>query len=263
MPGRWFAALSAAKLAAVVHPVPFAQLNATHFNATAGSEWPWAASAYVGETSKAVCDWLAAGGHDVEWKHAIPQHFDNVPTGMLVLIEMATTEGWMGIVYQLVDAVGVEMQPIKDHNPSAYFFGYFFILVGSFFMLNLFVGVVIDTFTRLKNVSDGSMLQTDEQKNWTKVQNMMSRVKSHQRKRAMVPRNPLGALCWLLSSEEGVDNPWTAQVMDAFIMCCIIAKTIVMSMNYFGMSDLLALDLENANLVFAIIFTDAAYQFYR
>ena len=65
--------------------------------------------------------------------------------------------------------------------------------------------------------------------NWTKVQNMMSRVKSHQCKRAMVPRNPLGALCWLLSSEEGVDNPWTAQVMDAFIMCCIIANTIVMN----------------------------------
>ena len=48
---------------------------------------------------------------------------------------------WCGI-----DAVGIDQQPLRDHNPwySLYFIS--FLIVGNMFLINLFVGVVIDNF---------------------------------------------------------------------------------------------------------------------
>ena len=41
-----------------------------------------------------------------------------------------------------------------------------FIIIGSFFLLNLFVGVVISTFNRQKEKIGGNNLLTDRQKEW-------------------------------------------------------------------------------------------------
>ena len=44
----------------------------------------------------------------------------------------------------------VDMQPKFENNMMAYCFFVAFIIVGSFFVLNLFVGVIIDNFNTLK-----------------------------------------------------------------------------------------------------------------
>ena len=44
----------------------------------------------------------------------------------------------------------VDQQPQKDTNMVAYIYFVTFIILGSFFVLNLFVGVVIDNFNSLK-----------------------------------------------------------------------------------------------------------------
>ena len=44
----------------------------------------------------------------------------------------------------------VDYQPIEDNNMVAYVYFVAFIILGSFFVLNLFVGVVIDNFNTLK-----------------------------------------------------------------------------------------------------------------
>lgn len=51
------------------------------------------------------------------------------------------------------------MQPEYENNLVAYCFFVAFIVVGSFFVLNLFVGVIIDNFNTLKQkVSQSSLL---------------------------------------------------------------------------------------------------------
>ena len=47
-----------------------------------------------------------------------------------------------------VDARGVGMQPEANYNYGYIYFFVLFILVGSFFALNLFVGVMMDNFGR-------------------------------------------------------------------------------------------------------------------
>ena len=52
-------------------------------------------------------DCLNYGG---EWMR-MDAHFDNVLAGMMTLFEIASTEGWINIMYNGVDAVGIDEQP--------------------------------------------------------------------------------------------------------------------------------------------------------
>lgn len=49
-----------------------------------------------------------------------------------------------------VDARGVHKQPQREANLYAYIYFVIFIVCGSFFTLNLFIGVIIDNFNMLK-----------------------------------------------------------------------------------------------------------------
>lgn len=77
-------------------------------------------------------------------------NFDNVGISYLALLQLATFEGWQDIMNNGVDAVDVNIQPKRESNQVAYLYFVFFIILGSFFTLNLFVGVIIDNFNELK-----------------------------------------------------------------------------------------------------------------
>lgn len=49
-------------------------------------------------------------------------------------------------MYHGIDAVGVDMQPIKNSNEIQFIYFISFILIVAFFVLNMFVGVVVENF---------------------------------------------------------------------------------------------------------------------
>ena len=68
----------------------------------------------------------------------------------MYLIFQATFEGWMEIMADAVDAREVDLQPEWEASLHNYFYFVIFIVCGSFFTLNLFIGVIIDNFNMLK-----------------------------------------------------------------------------------------------------------------
>ena len=66
------------------------------------------------------------------------------------LIFKATFEGWMEVMADAVDAREVDQQPDWEASLYNYFYFIIFIVCGSFFTLNLFIGVIIDNFNALK-----------------------------------------------------------------------------------------------------------------
>lgn len=76
--------------------------------------------------------------------------FDHVGIAYLALFQVATFEGWMEVMEDAVDARGVDLQPQREANLYAYIYFVIFIVCGSFFTLNLFIGVIIDNFNMLK-----------------------------------------------------------------------------------------------------------------
>jgi hypothetical protein len=113
-------------------------------------------------------DCLNIGG---EWRNK-DAHFDNILNAMMTLFELATTEGWIQIMYSGIDAVDVDYQPQKNHSMGWALFFIVFIIFGSLFIMNLFVGVVIKTFSYEKEKLGGSLLLTPLQKEWVAMQKL-------------------------------------------------------------------------------------------
>jgi len=74
-------------------------------------------------------------------------NFDNIFSGIITLFVLSTMEGWPDYLFNFVDANeiaddGENLGPVK--NGSREFMLYFivFILVGTLFLINLFIGVV-------------------------------------------------------------------------------------------------------------------------
>ena len=56
----------------------------------------------------------------------------------------------MEVMEDAVDMTSFDQQPYDEATFSSYWFFVIFILVGSFFSLNLFIGVIIENFNSLK-----------------------------------------------------------------------------------------------------------------
>ena len=68
---------------------------------------------------------------------------------------------------QLLLCAVVCVDAVAYAHPEVAIYFYAFVIIGSFFAINLFVGVVIDKFSRLRAEYDGSALQTKEQQQWS------------------------------------------------------------------------------------------------
>jgi len=89
---------------------------------------------------------------------------------MLTLFEMMTTEGWLGVMYSGVDARGINKQPKENAQEFWVFYFLGFMIIGSQFILNLFVGVVIDNFNKIKEKEElGNIFVTESQRSWIEV----------------------------------------------------------------------------------------------
>lgn len=86
----------------------------------------------------------------------------------------------------------VGKQPIRETNIYMYLYFVFFIIFGSFFTLNLFIGVIIDNFNEQKKKAGGSleMFMTEDQKKYYNAMKKMGSkkpLKAIPRPRVSVP----------------------------------------------------------------------------
>ncbi|KAF7248359.1 Sodium channel protein type 1 subunit alpha [Varanus komodoensis] len=99
--------------------------------------------------NKSQCDELIQANETARWKN-VKVNFDNVGFGYLSLLQVATFKGWMDIMYAAIDSRNILDQPNYEDNLYMYLYFVIFIIFGSFFTLNLFIGVIIDNFNQQK-----------------------------------------------------------------------------------------------------------------
>uniref|UniRef100_A0AAQ4PTR9 Sodium channel protein n=1 Tax=Gasterosteus aculeatus aculeatus TaxID=481459 RepID=A0AAQ4PTR9_GASAC len=172
-------------------------------------------------------------------------NFDNVGLGYLSLLQVATFKGWMEIMHAAVDSRGVEEQPIREINLYMYLYFVVFIIFGSFFTLNLFIGVIIDNFNQQKRKLGGQdIFMTEEQK---KYYNAMKKLGSKKPQKPIPrPANFLQAFFFDLVAK---------QAFDIIIMMLIIVNMVTMMVETDEQSERKESILNKINLVFIVIFT--------
>ncbi|XP_009994594.1 PREDICTED: sodium channel protein type 2 subunit alpha-like [Chaetura pelagica] len=191
-----------------------------------------------------ACKNLTITGMDVRWKN-MKVNFDNVGAGYLSLLQVATFKGWMDIMYAAVDSRELEQQP--KYEDSLYMYLYFvaFIIFGSFFTLNLFIGVIIDNFNQQKKKLGGQdIFMTEEQK---KYYNAMKKLGSKKPQKPIPrPTNKLQGL---------VFDIVTKQAFDITIMVLICLNMVTMMIETDDQGELMQNILYWINLVFVVLFT--------
>jgi len=191
-------------------------------------------------TIKSTCEPRA---YQTAWVNPRDYDFDNIGHSMLSLFEMATLEGWLEIMYHGADTTEIDLQPIRDNNPYYCLFFAFFIIVGSFFVMNLFVGVTIDKFNEMKEKQEKSVFLTDEQQSWVTIQRLLVGIRL--KKTANRPLNRM---------RNFIYDIVTSRRFESIILTLIMVNIVVMSMTHADMSEDFEQGLFLVNCGFAAIF---------
>ncbi|XP_025030329.1 sodium channel protein type 5 subunit alpha-like [Python bivittatus] len=172
-------------------------------------------------------------------------NFDNVGLGYLALLQVATFKGWMDIMYAAVDSKEVEFQPKWEYNKYMYIYFVIFIIFGSFFTLNLFVGVIIDNFNQQKKKFGGQdIFMTEEQK---KYYNAMKKLGSKK------PQKPIPRPT---NKYQGfLFDIVTHQLFDIAIMTLICLNMVTMMVEADDQSPEKTYVLNKINILFITLFT--------
>ena len=189
---------------------------------------------------KSTCEPRA---YQTAWVNPRDYDFDNIGHSMLSLFEMATLEGWLEIMYHGADTTEIDLQPIRDNNPYYCLFFAFFIIVGSFFVMNLFVGVTIDKFNEMKEKQEKSVFLTDEQQSWVTIQRLLVGIRL--KKTANRPLNRM---------RNFIYDIVTSRRFESLILTLIMVNIVVMSMTHADMSEDFEQGLFLVNCGFAAIF---------
>jgi voltage-dependent calcium channel L type alpha-1D len=178
-----------------------------------------------------------------------PAHFDNVLNGLLTVFEVATGEMWPDIMYTCVDAVGVDQPQQENYQPAAALYFVLIQIVCSFFMLEVFTGVIIDNFNKLKSDSKGSVLLTASQQNLVESLKVLLTTRPKRLSKPPPPRSSCFSVrrtCFVIAE---------SQVFEMCIMGVIAMNTVFMAARFYGQSLTWEGALNVANLVFNIVFT--------
>lgn len=108
-------------------------------------------------------------------------NFDNVLEAMSTLFSISSQESWPNRMFDGINATGVGTGPIDMYNPLAAYYFILYVIVGQFFLVNLFTAVVYNKFNQAKKKENSmaSYLLTKDQLNWIDLQGLI--VKSQPR----------------------------------------------------------------------------------
>ncbi|XP_026530285.1 sodium channel protein type 2 subunit alpha isoform X2 [Notechis scutatus] len=190
------------------------------------------------------CENLIERNETARWKN-VKVNFDNVGLGYLSLLQVATFKGWMDIMYAAVDSRNVEQQPHYEDNLYMYLYFVIFIIFGSFFTLNLFIGVIIDNFNQQKKKFGGQdIFMTEEQK---KYYNAMKKLGSKK------PQKPIPRPA---NKFQGMVFDFvTKQAFDISIMILICLNMVTMMVETDDQTDAMETILYRINFIFIVLFT--------
>ena len=79
-------------------------------------------------------------------------NFDNIFISLSTLFQISTTEGWVEEMFNGIDFVGVQKNPIKDNHSIMALFYITFFIIANLIVINMFIGILVETYLHQKNL---------------------------------------------------------------------------------------------------------------
>ncbi|MED6250940.1 Voltage-dependent T-type calcium channel subunit alpha-1I, partial [Ataeniobius toweri] len=176
-----------------------------------------------------------------KWVHH-KYNFDNLGQALMSLFVLASKDGWVNIMYHGLDAVGVDQQPITNNNPWMLLYFISFLLIVSFFVLNMFVGVVVENFHKCRQHQEVEEAKRREEKR-------QRRMEKKRRKAQKLPYYASYGNMRLM-----IHTLCTNHYLDLIITFIICINVITMSLEHYNQPHSLDLALKYCNYVFTSTF---------
>uniref|UniRef100_A0A8C6JWX5 Voltage-dependent T-type calcium channel subunit alpha n=1 Tax=Melopsittacus undulatus TaxID=13146 RepID=A0A8C6JWX5_MELUD len=189
-------------------------------------------------------------------------NFDNLGQALMSLFVLSSKDGWVNIMYDGLDAVGIDQQPIQNHNPWMLLYFISFLLIVSFFVLNMFVGVVVENFHKCRQHQEAEEARRREEK---RLRRLEKKRRSKEMYLACVhcvaflspfpaeaQRRPYYAD--YSPARKYIHTLCTSHYLDLFITFIIGVNVITMSMEHYNQPKSLDEALKYCNYVFTIVF---------
>ena len=179
------------------------------------------------------------------WKN-MDYNFDNVPQAMVTLFIVMSQESWPNRMYEGVDARSIDESPKTNYNPYIAYYYVVFVIIGNFFMVNLFTVIVFSNFNEAKNkeTSFAAFFLTKEQLLWSEVQKLIVKAKPEFNHHSESLNKFQGCMYRISKSSA----------FDFGIMIVIIINMLILAMPYNEASDDYNITIENLNIVCTYVF---------
>ncbi|XP_053942720.1 voltage-dependent T-type calcium channel subunit alpha-1I isoform X3 [Cuculus canorus] len=176
-----------------------------------------------------------------KWVHH-KYNFDNLGQALMSLFVLASKDGWVNIMYNGLDAVAVDQQPVTNNNPWMLLYFISFLLIVSFFVLNMFVGVVVENFHKCRQHQEAEEARRREEK----------RLRRLEKKRRKAQRLPYYATYCPLRLL--IHSVCTSHYLDIFITFIICLNVVTMSLEHYNQPVSLETALKYCNYLFTTVF---------
>nr|XP_043884115.1 voltage-dependent T-type calcium channel subunit alpha-1I-like [Solea senegalensis] len=187
-------------------------------------------------TNKSDC--LAANYRWIHHKY----NFDNLGQALMSLFVLASKDGWVNIMYHGLDAVGIDQQPLTNNNPWMLLYFISFLLIVSFFVLNMFVGVVVENFHKCRQHQEVEEAKRREEK----------RQRRMEKKRRKAQKLPYYASYG--RARLAIHTLCTSHYLDLVITFIICINVITMSLEHYSQPQSLETTLKYCNYFFTSTF---------
>ncbi|NWU02157.1 CAC1I protein, partial [Urocynchramus pylzowi] len=176
-----------------------------------------------------------------KWVHH-KYNFDNLGQALMSLFVLASKDGWVNIMYNGLDAVAVDQQPVINNNPWMLLYFISFLLIVSFFVLNMFVGVVVENFHKCRQHQEAEEARRREEKR-------LRRLEKKRRKAQRLPYYATYCHIRLL-----IHSVCTSHYLDIFITFIICLNVVTMSLEHYNQPVSLETALKYCNYLFTTVF---------
>ncbi|XP_044760613.1 voltage-dependent T-type calcium channel subunit alpha-1H isoform X2 [Coccinella septempunctata] len=169
-------------------------------------------------------------------------NFDDLGQALMSLFVLSSRDGWVNIMYSGLDAVGVDQQPKTNYSEWRLLYFISFILLVGFFVLNMFVGVVVENFHRCR----------EEQEKEERVRRAAKRALQLEKRRRKMNEPPyyINYPPWRLFIHGVV----TSKYFDLAIAAVIGLNVVTMATERFRMPDFQTQILKIFNYFFTAVF---------
>ncbi|CAD5216929.1 unnamed protein product [Bursaphelenchus okinawaensis] len=183
-------------------------------------------------------------------------NFDNLGQALMSLFVLSSKDGWVSIMYQGIDAVGVDIQPIENYNEWRMIYFISFLLLVGFFVLNMFVGVVVENFHKCKEALEAEMREKARKK---RIERQIKRQEYEkncpQKKKPKKRKKNQPYWASYGPTRATVHSIITSKYFDLAIAAVIGINVISMAMEFYMMPGWLKYVLRALNYFFTAVFT--------